>query len=353
MDSRFYQNLVTTAGCIPIATELVVHRKEDAQSILTDGAKLGAACAEAAAEFQSPLAIPRMDLTLEKAQLLTELGVPEHEIEGFHFSHTPDAALLQGLAGRLTSGLVPRLRAQADAVSWIASHTSLLPVGMAIGPFSLLTKLLADPITPVYLAGADPNAGDDDPEVDRMLVLHRFALAAVEANVALQIDAGAKAIIICEPAANQIYFSPTQIESGSTVFEDFVIRPLLRIKEQMAGRDVDLYLHDCGEMTDAMLERLASVEPAILSLGSSRVLWHDAQRVPKQTILWGNLPSKRFYSDDLCSVEQVRVLACELRQRMKEVGHPFILSSECDVLPVAGCTQTIEAKVQTMVRHGR
>jgi hypothetical protein len=30
---------------------------------------------------------------------------------------------------------------------------------------------------------------------------------------------------------------------------------------------------------------------------------------------------------------------------MKDVGHPFILGSECDVLSVSGCHQTIYDKV--------
>jgi hypothetical protein len=31
------------------------------------------------------------------------------------------------------------------------------------------------------------------------------------------------------------------------------------------------------------------------------------------------------------------------------VGHPFILGSECDVLSVQGCEQTIKEKVQAFV----
>lgn len=39
----------------------------------------------------------------------------------------------------------------------------MIPVGMSIGPFSLLTKLLKDPITPIYMAGTGLEAdGDDD-----------------------------------------------------------------------------------------------------------------------------------------------------------------------------------------------
>jgi hypothetical protein len=37
--------------------------------------------------------------------------------------------------------------------------------------------------------------------------------------------------------------------------------------------------------------RMRRWSPVILSLGSSRVLWEDAQLVPKHVVLYGNLPS--------------------------------------------------------------
>ena len=87
------------------------------------------------------------------------------------------------------------------------------------------------------------------------------------------------------------------------------------------------------------------MDPAILSLGSSRLLWEDAALVPKTTVLYGNLPTKQFYSDQLVSVAKVQQLSRDLTRRMREVGHPFILGSECDVLSVPGSEQTIKAKV--------
>jgi hypothetical protein len=74
-------------------------------------------------------------------------------------------------------------------------------------------------------------------------------------------------------------------------------------------------------------------------------LWQDAALVSKTTVLYGNLPTKQFHSDQLVSVAQVRQLARDLIRRMREVGHPFILGSECDVLSVPGSEQTIKAKV--------
>jgi uroporphyrinogen-III decarboxylase len=164
-----------------------------------------------------------------------------------------------------------------------------------------------------------------------------------------QIEAGARAVFIAEPAANKVYISPRQMEQGSDIFERMVMRYLRRIKAFLDERGVDLIFHCCGELTDEMVQAYASLEPVILSLGSSRVLWEDARLVPRHVVLYGNLPSKRFYSDDLVTREQVEQLACELLQRMREVGHPFILGSECDVLSVQGCEQTIKEKVQAFV----
>ena len=128
-----------------------------------------------------------------------------------------------------------------------------------------------------------------------------------------------------------------------------VMRYLRRIKAFLDERGVDLIFHCCGELTDQMVQQYASLEPVILSLGSSRVLWEDARLVPKHVVLYGNLPSKRFYSDELVTREQVEQLSCELIARMREVGHPFILGSECDVLSVEGCEQTIKEKVQAFI----
>lgn len=160
-----------------------------------------------------------------------------------------------------------------------------------------------------------------------------------------QMAAGAKAIILCEPAANKVYFSPNQLAESYEVFDRYVMQFNRRIREQLRRRGVDLIFHDCGELLDGMVQRFATLDPAILSLGSSRLLWEDAALVPKTTVLYGNLPTKQFYSDQLVSVAKVQQLSRDLTRRMREVGHPFILGSECDVLSVPGSEQTIKAKV--------
>src|SRR5690606_604954 len=131
--------------------------------------------------------------------------------------------------------------------------------------------------------------------------------------------------------------------------DQFVMDGLRKIRDLLARRGVDFILHDCGELTDEMVERLGSLEPAMLSLGCSRVLWQDAKLVPKNTVLYGNLPSKRFCSRDL-TAPQVVAIARELLSNMRASKHPFILGSECDILSVSGSEAEIAAKIEAFMR---
>jgi len=46
------------------------------------------------------------------------------------------------------------------------------------------------------------------------------------------------------------------------------------------------YLDDCGDLTSEMTRAFATrLEPAVLSLGSSRNLWEDAALVP-DSVVW-------------------------------------------------------------------
>ena len=87
----------------------------------------------------------------------------------------------------------------------------------------------------------------------------------------------------------------------------------------------------------------------MLSLGSSRRLWEDAAIVPPDVVLFGNLPTKHFYSDTTMPLDRVREMTRELVGRMGETGHPFILGSECDVLHVPESGATMRRKVEAML----
>lgn len=339
MSRELYLRLAEQGLAMPIGTHLVLHAHVDAATIVRDGPRLGAVLIETARRFATPLAVPLMDLSLEKTALLLACGVAEDEIESYHFTVAP----------RITGALelTPRMRAACVAIAHVGAHSELIPMGMSIGPFSLMTKLVSDPITPVFLAGSGATA-EDEPEVATMeaalgcgeQIIHRYLLA--------QIEAGAKAMIVCEPAANLVYFSPNQLAENPAIFERYVIEPMQRISRLLAEHGVDLIFHDCGELTADMVKRFATLGAAMLSFGSSRRLWEDAAIVPKDTVLYGNLPSKRFYSAQF-TVADVERLAAELRQNMAAIGHPFILGTECDVLSVAGSEGEIMAKVNAMM----
>jgi len=342
MDRQYYLDLAAAGLRMPIGTHLVLHEHADHADIVLDGRRLGRVVEEAAQRFGTPLALPLMDLKLEKEALLLTRGVAAEDVDTYHFQRPPE----DEREFRLTA----KMEAVCEAIRHIAGETDLLPVGMGIGPFSLMTKLISDPISPVFLSGDGATAADE-PEVALLERLLDLAFQTISGYLDAQIDAGARAVILCEPAANKVYFSPNQLAVSYDVFDRYVMRHNLALREQLRTRGVDLIFHDCGELSDEMVRRFATLDPAIMSLGCSRHLWDDAALVPKSTVLYGNLPTKRFYSDELVSVAEVRRLASDLTERMRATGHPFILGSECDILSVPGCEDTIRAKVDALLQH--
>jgi uroporphyrinogen-III decarboxylase len=342
MDRGLYLKWAASDLRMPIGTHLVLHEHADAQTIINDGRRLGVVVEEAARRFRTPLAVPLMDLTLEKAALLEAHRIGEAEGESFHFQEPP--------RDKKIVALTPRMNATCEGVRYIACETSLVPMGMSIGPFSLTSKLISDPITPVFLAGSGAT-GDDDPEVRLLEAMLAMSTELILQYLGAQAAAGAKAVIICEPAANKVYFSPNQLAKSYATFDRLVMEPNRRINEMLTACGVDLIFHNCGELMDGMVTRFATLDPAILSLGSSRKLWEDAALVPKRTVLYGNLPTKKFYSDALISLDEVKRLSVELTQRMRALGHPFILGSECDVLSVPGHERTIAEKVDAFLAN--
>lgn len=341
MNRQYYLDLAASGLKMPIGTHLVLHEHGDHAIIPDNGRRLGGVIEEAAHRFHCPLALPLMDLKLEKEALLLAHGLAAAEIDSFHFTETPTEDW--------EVPLTRKMDAVCEAIRYIAHETDLLPVGMGIGPFSLMTKLISDPITPVFLAG-DGATADDEEEVELVDRLLELSSKTIRVYLNAQIQAGAKAIILCEPAANKVYFSPNQLDESYDIFDRYVMNFNHEIREQMAAAGVDLIFHDCGELTDGIVSRFAGLDPAMISLGCSRKLWEDATLVPKSTVLYGNLPTKQFYSDELVSIAKVRELSDQLLERMHGVGHPFILGSECDVLSFPGREQAIMAKVDEFLK---
>ena len=347
MNHQWYLDLAASGIAMPIAAHLELHDQSEPGPILQDGRRLGAIVEQTSRRYGMPLAIPLMDLAVEKSAILEALGIGTADREAFHFETGPTPKQIAAVESALDNAITERMRVTCEAIQYIAAETDLLPVGMCIGAFSLMTKLLSDPITPVFMYGAGLTAGDD-PEVARMLACLDISVTAICAYVKAQMRAGARAIFMCEPAANTVYISPNQLEGDLDVFDNLVIRSDRRIKKVLDEGGADLILHDCGELTEGMVRRLASLDPAILSLGSSRTLWNDAALVPPTTVLFGNLPSKHFYSDEKVSREDVTRMSGELIEKMNRTGHPFILGTECDVLSISESESILRGKVDAM-----
>lgn len=352
MNQIDYVELAARGLRMPVGTDLVLHECADRQSTLHDGNALGRVVCEAARRYRTPLAFPLMDLTVEKAAIGRFLGVPQVEWDTFHLTQPVQAETCELVAKGVRTEPTPRMRANLAALQEVGQTADLQPIGMSIGPFSLMTKLIADPITPVFLA-ASGLSKDDEPEIAVVESALDLAEAVIVESLRHQAAAGARAVFICEPAANIAYFSPNQLAESFGVFERYVIQPNSGLSGLLAELGMDLIFHDCGELIPEMVRHFGALKPAVLSLGSSRKLWEDAALVPKTTVLYGNLPSKRFYSDEAITVAQTASLTCELLERMGSTGHPFILGSECDVLSVPGCEAQIRAKVETMLTYGR
>src|SRR5579862_7567769 len=349
MPNDFYLELARDGLRMPVGTDLVLHEEENPEGVRKNGPALGRVIEKAARRWQPPLAIPLMDLRLEKMDLLSLAAVSEEQADKFHFSSPLDAARMMVLSSDQPGQLCSGSRARNQALAYIRTVPDLLPVGMAIGPFSLTTRLMADPISAAAMAGSGVQEDESD-EVRLLWQCIRIAETAVMKSVRGQIDAGARAIMICEPAACTSFISPRQLKAGSDIFERLVMEPNLRVKAALDGGGCDLIFHDCGELIDMMVEAFAQrLRPVILSLGSSRRLWEDARLVPAEVVLFGNLPTKSFYSDGAMPLEEVVRRTEELVSRMASCGHPYIVGSECDVLFVPEARDTIARKVAAML----
>lgn len=352
MDRKFYIDLAKSGLRMPIGADLVLKEKEDHEERLLNGKLLGEVVAETANRFKTPLAFPLMDLTVEKEWILSVLGVEKEAIPTYHFSKAPGEEETEKIKSELLSKITPRIKTNLDSIRYVKENTSLIPVGMAIGPFSFMTKMIADPITGVYMAGMGTPASEDE-EVKLIESVLEIATDTIMKSIELQVKAGAKAICLCEPAANKVYISPIQMKEGSDIFDRYVMNFNKRIKRFLNDMGADLIFHDCGELLDEMVIKYNELDPAVMSFGCSRTLWEDAKLVSENTVLFGNLPTKKFYSDTDIPLSQVKELTRTLISKMKDTNHPFILGSECDVLFVPNSHKTIIEKINMMLTVDR
>jgi uroporphyrinogen-III decarboxylase len=349
MDRSFYLDLARREDVrLPITADLILHEQDDPQACRFSGECLGRVIAETADRFRMPLAFPLMDLRTEKEWLLTRIGVASDDIDAFHLPDELEPEMLAKLETIAEAGPTPRMAASLGALRHVRDHSEAVPVGMAIGPFSLMTKLVEDPITAAYHVGLDP----DDEDAQQVMKVLEIATRTIQRWVELQAGAGARAICLCEPAFNVVYLSPRQVEQQPGLLDTLVLDFNRRLKATMDACDVDLIFHDCGELNEPILRGIDTLDPAILSLGSPCHLPTVAPWVSPRTVIMGNLPSKKFYSDNEITADQITESGSALLHDMKATGHPFILGTECDVLCVPGCELTILEKVEALVSIG-
>ncbi len=344
MAKDLYLDMAESRKRVPLATHLVLHELSDPEGALLDGDKLAAVAAEAARRYDCPLAFPLMDLTLEKDFMLRAMGLGGTDPAAFHFDAAPGDGLVEAL-DRADIARSPRMAASCGSIRSLAEAGGPLAVGMSIGPFSLLTKLVSDPIIPVYLAGSGVGAADSA-EVALVSALLPLCELVVRRYCEAQLKAGARAIFVCEPAANDVFFSPNQLEEGSSVFSDFVIGPNSRLKGAIESGGADYLFHDCGSLSPLMASAISGLKPALLSLGSAVSLWEIEASVSKDVVLFGNLPTKKFYSDEEVPLDSIPRMVREIEDRLGPTAHPFIVGSECDILAMPGYEETIKRKVE-------
>ncbi len=166
MNRNFYLDLAAQGLRMPIGADLLLHEEPDPDEVLLHPERLGTVVEKAARRYRTPLAFPLMDLRLEKADLLSLLGVPESDADKFHFSETPSADQVSRVTSAESEPFSERIQANQGAVRYIREKTDLFPVGMLIGPFSLMTKLVVDPITAVAMAAGGVTGEEDDDVLD-------------------------------------------------------------------------------------------------------------------------------------------------------------------------------------------
>ena len=76
MNREFYLDLAARGLRMPIGTDLVMHEESEPEKVRNDGAALGRVIETAARRWGTPLAVPLMDLRLEKIDLLALAGFP-------------------------------------------------------------------------------------------------------------------------------------------------------------------------------------------------------------------------------------------------------------------------------------
>src|SRR5271166_6307687 len=99
MATSIFLDIARSGRCLPMATDLVLNEDPDPEATRRNGFRLGQVVERTARRWNTPLALPLMDLRLEKADLLSRLGIDEAEADRFHFSAAMDHDTREALQG--------------------------------------------------------------------------------------------------------------------------------------------------------------------------------------------------------------------------------------------------------------
>ena len=275
---------------------------------------------EAAERFDNPMALPVMDLTLEKDILLQTMGIPAEETAAFHFDDVPGPEQLAELArGLYVTTRHPRIKANCEALSLPRHAGTVVSVGMrSIGPFSLLTKLVKDRIVRFsWRAAASRRRTSRD--VALIHAVLALAEAVVRGNGAAQIEAPARAIFLASRRRTGSIF-----RRGRSGRRD----GLRRVRDRAQPAPEACARRRRRRSAFPRLRRsdsgdghfLRELKPKLISFGSSVKLWEIEKYVDTDVVIFGNLPTRKFDPDEEVPLEVVEDLMAEIEEKLGATG---------------------------------
>jgi len=81
MDRKYYLDLAARGLCMLIGADLVLNEEAEPETARNDGASLGRVIEREARRWNTPLAVPLMDLRMEKIDLLALIGISADEVQ--------------------------------------------------------------------------------------------------------------------------------------------------------------------------------------------------------------------------------------------------------------------------------
>ena len=249
MTRSYFLDLARSGRACPMATDLVLNEEPDPEAARRDGdaagpgrgtarAALGLAawpCRSWTCGSRRPTCWPAWESARKRRTGSTSPRPLDHGDAG-------------GAAGG-EAPAVPEARHATGPCGTSRDRPTSCPIGMTIGPFSLATKLMADPITAAALLGSGVTP-EDDPQVKLLCDCLEAAEATVLESVRRQLEQGARAVLVCEPAASigLSLASPDQGRLADLRAAGARAQRAARVRSSGTPRR-DLIFHDCGELT--------------------------------------------------------------------------------------------------------